>query len=218
MFEINKYYLLYCSIIYNARTKKREKNKEIYFEEHHILPRCMFPEYENLKVYTWNSVLLTPREHFICHYLLCKMVIRNSPAWHKLVRAFTFMYSSSSCHSKRYVNSKLYEFARRNIGQIMSEAQTGELNSQFGTTWLISYSTSTTIKVSNDKVDEYLAKGFTKGRITNWETYREKLATKARLEKQNKIKALEKKLKITSVKIQELENYKEDILNQLSSL
>ena len=218
MFILNKYYLLYCSIIYNARTKKREKNKEIYFENHHILPRCMFPEYENLKEHTWNSVLLTPREHFICHYLLCKMVNKNTPEWYKLVRAFTFMYSNSSFQGERYVNSRLYEFARKTIGQIMSEAQTGELNSQFGTTWLVNYSTSTTVKVSNENIDEYLSKGFIKGRVTNWKTYWNKLELKTKLDKQNKIKSLEKKLEITNSKILELENYKKDVLDQLSSL
>lgn len=42
---------------------------------HHILPKAkdMFPEYKSLKTFSWNGVHLTPREHFIAHWMLSKI-------------------------------------------------------------------------------------------------------------------------------------------------
>lgn len=41
-------------------------------ETHHILPKCAFPQYFNLKEHAWNAVELTHRSHFIAHYILAK--------------------------------------------------------------------------------------------------------------------------------------------------
>ena len=69
MFIINKYTTWYMNIVQNAREKDRRKSKSHYLEEHHIIPRCMGGD--DTKE---NLVLLTFKEHFICHRLLCKMV------------------------------------------------------------------------------------------------------------------------------------------------
>ncbi len=39
-------------------------------ENHHILSRTVFPEYIDLKVYTWNLSRLSPYNHYIAHSLL----------------------------------------------------------------------------------------------------------------------------------------------------
>ena len=54
-----------------VKLEKTNKNHK-YYEEHHILPKSIFPEFTDLKIHAWNSVLLTAREHFICHLLLWK--------------------------------------------------------------------------------------------------------------------------------------------------
>ena len=41
-----------------------------YKEEHHILPKALFPEYIKEK---WNLINLTPREHFIAHWMLARI-------------------------------------------------------------------------------------------------------------------------------------------------
>lgn len=41
-------------------------------EKHHILPKSVFPEYENLKEFTWNSSRLTRNRHIEAHKLLFK--------------------------------------------------------------------------------------------------------------------------------------------------
>lgn len=43
-------------------------------EKHHILPKAkdLFPEYKSFSSNPWNKVLLTPRQHFIAHWILWK--------------------------------------------------------------------------------------------------------------------------------------------------
>jgi len=78
------YKKIYKQIIEKAKLDNRVKSKEFYYERHHILPDFMFanrkrkgpkghlsgnPNDQN------NIVLLTPREHFICHALMAKIFI-----------------------------------------------------------------------------------------------------------------------------------------------
>jgi hypothetical protein len=63
-----KYHKIYNNIIERAKREDRRKGPGIYYEAHHILPRSLggTDDKENL-------VLLTLREHFLCHKLLVKM-------------------------------------------------------------------------------------------------------------------------------------------------
>lgn len=63
----NKYTKAYYRIIAFANEKNRSK-KDDYFERHHIIPKSIGGSND-----VTNLVLLTPREHFICHLLLTKM-------------------------------------------------------------------------------------------------------------------------------------------------
>lgn len=72
-----KYSKWYLNIIENANNQNRKKlNKDhkdyIYYENHHILPKSIYPIYENLRTNEWNGVLLNTREHFLCHLLIWK--------------------------------------------------------------------------------------------------------------------------------------------------
>jgi hypothetical protein len=170
VFINNKYTRLYYKIIQNAKSKNRIKRRSthknyIYYENHHTIPRSLGGTDNDD-----NLVLLTPREHFLCHYLLCKMISEKSNEWNKLVRAFTFMYSSTSNH-KRYVNSRLYESARKNIGKIMSESQSGNGNSQFGKIWVSHIKNKHTCKIDKNSLNEYLNNGYIQQRIVCWDRY-----------------------------------------------
>ena len=63
MFINNKYKSWYDSIIQKAKVR----NLSGYKEKHHILPRCLGGK-DNKE----NLAILTAREHFIVHMLLCK--------------------------------------------------------------------------------------------------------------------------------------------------
>lgn len=62
---------IYYNIIERAISEKRIKNKGIYYESHHVLPKCLGGKGTARQWKTHpNIVLLTAREHFICHRLL----------------------------------------------------------------------------------------------------------------------------------------------------
>jgi len=81
------YQKIYENIISNAKEQNRVKLKKydknyIYYENHHILPKCLEGLNEEI-----NLVLLTAKEHFISH----KLLIKIHPGNRKLVDAFFFM-------------------------------------------------------------------------------------------------------------------------------
>ncbi len=64
---LERYYKFIITLI-------EENVNEGYTERHHICPKAsdLFPEYSNLKLNSWNKIRLTPRQHFIAHWLLWK--------------------------------------------------------------------------------------------------------------------------------------------------
>lgn len=94
--------------IYNdliSRAQARESLLE-YKETHHIIPKCMggSDDKENL-------VELTGREHFIVHWLLCK--IYDTPG---LKKAFGLMCLTGKNRSYK-ISSQLYELGRRRLSE-----------------------------------------------------------------------------------------------------
>ncbi|MCK5538501.1 MAG: hypothetical protein KAI79_16865 [Bacteroidales bacterium] len=111
-----KYSKWYLNIIFKANSQNRTKLKKTnesyhYYEEHHILPQAegLFEEYQDLKLHTWNGVLLTAREHFICHRLIQKHYssLKYTFGDRKMSRAIDFMSKMGKYNSKGYENFKL---------------------------------------------------------------------------------------------------------------
>jgi rubrerythrin len=109
------YQKIYDSIIEKARSEDRVKVKKdnanyVYYERHHIIPKCLGggDEEENL-------VLLTAREHFICHKLLTYIF----PNKRKIATAFHYMIFGKGHYN---VSNRDYSYARELISLIpMSE-------------------------------------------------------------------------------------------------
>lgn len=127
----NKYYTIYYNIINNARSRKNIDNS--YTEKHHIIPQSLggndHPD---------NLVLLTAREHFICHRLLTKITIGRDKA--KMVFALNGMLSSNKFQSRHISQSKTYEKIRRDFATEMSILHSGK-----------TLSSETRSKISNAK-------------------------------------------------------------------
>ena len=64
------YRKVYIKIIKKAKSENRKKGQGIYYENHHILPKSIFPLWKYKKR---NHILLTAREHYICHLMLAKI-------------------------------------------------------------------------------------------------------------------------------------------------
>lgn len=122
------YKKLYESIIRKARDENRKKHKGgVYYEWHHVIPVFMFlirkksrkgPPGHLLGNHddAENLVLLTPREHFICHILL-KNMFKDTKYAIQATSALGFFTSKVIKKHPRYkffekANSSLYERAR----------------------------------------------------------------------------------------------------------
>ena len=106
------YKRVYDNIIHKAKSENRKKTKEVYYEKHHIIPRCIGWNDEKD-----NAVLLTAKEHFICHMLLCE--INDEP---KLKYAFWAMCNQVFGDVKRdyQISSSTYERAKKQFAENFS--------------------------------------------------------------------------------------------------
>ncbi len=84
-------------------------NNKIIVERHHICPKSIFPEYADLAINTWNRVDLTPREHFIAHWMLHKAVGES-----QTFAFFAMCNQTLNRNTKRNyrINSRFYQSAK----------------------------------------------------------------------------------------------------------
>lgn len=104
------YQKIYDQIIEKAKKECRSKEDEFYYEAHHILPKFLGGEG---KTHQWkwhpNLVLLTAREHFLCHWLLARIY----PSNRKAVYTFYKMCNSGNQYQRRVkVSSRIYKEAK----------------------------------------------------------------------------------------------------------
>lgn len=100
MFKENKYTNWYFTIISNAKKKTYHE----YTEQHHIIPKSLGGRNTND-----NIVRLSAREHFICHWLLTKMVTGEHQ---KSMRYALRMMRKTNKHTQRYetkITSRVFE-------------------------------------------------------------------------------------------------------------
>ena len=70
MFLSNKYTTWYYNLVEKSRRENRKKTRTgTYYERHHIIPRSLKGSNDSS-----NLIFVTPKEHYICHLLLTKMV------------------------------------------------------------------------------------------------------------------------------------------------
>ncbi len=116
----NKYTKWYCNLI--SAAVERAPNRKIamsilgYTEGHHILPKSFRMGGEKDET---NIAFLTAREHYIAHWLLCKMVEDNFRF--KMIKAFALFQNvkPSKNPKTQYINSAGYEFLKREHSNIM---------------------------------------------------------------------------------------------------
>lgn len=86
-----------------------------YTEGHHILPKSLFPDYEND---SWNIVRLSPRMHLIAHYILAKAY--GGSQWFSV----NVMLNAENPYQQRQqfvkLNSKLFDVLRREVVKVQA--------------------------------------------------------------------------------------------------
>ena len=116
IFINNKYTTWYNSII----TKANNRTITGYTEKHHIIPSSLGGT--NNKE---NLVILTAREHFVCHLLLTKMTIGN--AKYKMNFALHMLSNAKNIGEGRYIpSSRMYEYAKKCFKESLNQYWTPE--------------------------------------------------------------------------------------------
>jgi predicted RNA-binding Zn-ribbon protein involved in translation (DUF1610 family) len=133
---------IYESIIQKARVDIREKGNGVYYERRHILPKCLGGN--NKKE---NIILLTAKEHYLCHKLLTHIYKGDRKI------ACAFYYMSYNKKHNYVVSARDYAYARELINSIPVSKETckkiskalkgkpglsGERNGMFGKGYLVS--------------------------------------------------------------------------------
>lgn len=96
---------IYKDLIAKAQRESRKKSREFYFEVHHIKPKSLGGTGKNHEWRTHpNLVLLTAKEHFVAHLLLCEIY----PDSEKLKKALWALVNATK--DNRYkVSARVYE-------------------------------------------------------------------------------------------------------------
>ena len=102
-------------IIRNAKSQNRRKCDGTYYEQHHILPKSLFPLWTKRKS---NLVLLTAREHFFVHELLTKIY----PSKEMSFALFAFITRPNADYK---IGPRTYERLKIARAQLLSETMKG---------------------------------------------------------------------------------------------
>lgn len=102
----------YLTIIYNALAANRKRynksdNRYVYYEQHHILPKSLYPEHQKDKT---NLVLLLAEEHFAVHQLLTKV-------WPGQEMAYAFWRMCCCNNTKVEITAEEYAYGRQLMQQ-----------------------------------------------------------------------------------------------------
>lgn len=121
----SKYERWYYSIIIKIKSQYRARIDGTYYENHHIVPLSLggLDKEENL-------VLLTYREHLLCHWLLYKFNEGEKKA--KMAFAFWAMCKLVNNHHQRVPPLRILEYARQAHIKELSVKMSGEGNPMFG--------------------------------------------------------------------------------------
>ena len=120
---MKKYTKWYNQIIERAQGRVLEPP----YERHHVTPRSLGGTNDKE-----NIVFITPREHFICHWLLVKMT--SGEEHYKMLNALRMMRAENP-GQKRYntkITARVYEKLKREYSQMQSERYSGKNNPMYG--------------------------------------------------------------------------------------
>lgn len=101
---------IYNLIIEKAKSQNRVKHSSVYYENHHILPKSLGGK--NNKE---NLILLTAKEHYLCHKLLLFIYEFNE----SIVRAFHRMTHSKNGNLIK--SARDYQYARELLSEVLKK-------------------------------------------------------------------------------------------------
>lgn len=129
------YAKLYDDLCKSRQQMKRSKRSGLY-ELHHIIPAFLFIDskrktrYNVYRVHTGtgdessNLVLLTPREHFIAHLLLCEMY-KGTELEHPMTMSLVFFTGKDGRFGNEIMTPKTYERLKHTVSKAQSVKMKG---------------------------------------------------------------------------------------------
>lgn len=100
------------------RIKRKKDNLDyVYYEGHHIIPKCVGGEGSSKNWYHDNIVPLTPKEHFLAHKLLLELYPNHAG----VIQSFCYL-----CRLNKKTSSRVYQKLRSILSQKITERQTGK--------------------------------------------------------------------------------------------
>jgi hypothetical protein len=127
--NINKYMNKYIKWYNNITENAKNRILSDYTESHHIQPRSLGGSDD-----VTNLVNLTPREHFICHWLLVKMTTGKDH--HRMLNALRMMRAENQ-NQQRYktkITARVYESIKKEYAELQSKKLQGKGNGFYGKT------------------------------------------------------------------------------------
>lgn len=123
---MNKFLICYMFIIIRAKNKNRVKleyksKKYVYYEEHHICPLYFGGSNDLI-----NLVLLTPYEHFLCHWLIPKFCKNRKDKNFMLYPLICMKNNKEYSDKELLLAAKLYSQERKNISFAISTNKKGK--------------------------------------------------------------------------------------------
>jgi hypothetical protein len=122
---------VYDRICSKAKSENRVKGKGVYYEAHHIIPKSHGGD-GLVSQYKWhpNVVLLTAKEHFLAHRLLCRVFPKSL----SLRKAWWAMCNQKAPNQERIYKPSARAFEEARIGFV--ESHTGENHPLYGKGYL----------------------------------------------------------------------------------
>lgn len=150
----NKYLRWYNSIISQAKSENRKKGTGEVYERHHITPKSLggLNSKENL-------VLLTAKEHFVCHHLLTKFTKGKRKS--KMMFAYNcFVFGYGFAEKKRSIKVTVRQYEQQK--KLLSEyqKQNSALKTKGGNYWMIGKSKEEIQEINNKKGRSGIHNGF----------------------------------------------------------
>ena len=124
----NKYTQCYMRIV--NRAKSRNLDPDEYYEKHHIIPGSFYKNNSNTGWIEGNSeapenkVFLTGQEHFLCHFLLTKMVLGQG--YYKAICAVNNMRRAKKGQPRYIASGRIYAIIRRKFAEEHSKNLLGK--------------------------------------------------------------------------------------------
>jgi hypothetical protein len=122
---------VYDRICFKAKSENRVKGEGVYYEAHHIIPKSHGGD-GLVSQYKWhpNVVLLTAKEHFLAHRLLCMIF----PKCKALRKAWWAMCNQQAPNQERIYKPSARAFEEARFGFV--ESHSGENHPLYGKGYL----------------------------------------------------------------------------------